>query len=1079
MATSTSTWLTGITADWSVAADWTPTGVPNDANTAVLINAIPASGTAYAITIVAGSTFAAAGATLNNAGATLSVGGRLNLNNGNLAISKGTVALNNGVIDGIGTLTGFLRGRGTISGTGTLTNQGTISNDVSGTLTISAPFLNSGTVLAANPSGGSVVRINGASSGNYAAGTLTGGTFVAQTTGFTENSIRFQIGAASTISTNAATLIMSGPSADIKAFNGTIAQSIALQLQTIASTGVLQLLNAKSFIATNTLTNAGTLTVQGGTLQAPALTVTGTLTGFGILNGNVANTGTIAVSGGALDVNETITGAGALKVGSGGRLILEGASPGSLHNDGIVYNTTGVLNLGSITGSGTLVVENGATITLGQATTQTVMFGGANATLRLDDPLSFGGTLVGFGRGDTFFAPDSLILGGVKASGVAIVNKSTLAIISGASTIDTMALSGDFSSATFTTTVVGNDTIIKAIGGTPVRNGLAATITVTGLAAVDNTTEAQIVSNLEKAISDWGQYVTGHAPLRIALTLSNLTEGSRLAEASITATIRTGEIISGQTIAMPSSIYALTTGNYISGTAADVNMTVFLGGSNLSNLFIDPDPYDAGSIPSLKFDLTTVFRHEMGHGLGIYGLTTPTTGVKTSQSTLYDVYTTTVLNSGTVTSATFTGPNAMAAYGTFLGTNTPTAIPLTAQSGDQNLYHIANSTTEPLGTDLMNGIGIPTGTSMPISMVDLAILRDVGLPVTAGIVCYGRGTRIATPTGEKPIEALCVGDAVLVREGDGTRTERIRWIGHRHIDLTRHDQPWLAEPIRIRRHALAPDVPRRDLLVSPPHGILIDDALVPATLLVNHMTILREAGLRAIDYFHIELDHHAILLAEGLAAESYLDTANRSFFDNGGPVIQAHPDFPLTTALDHWADAACAPLLVAPETVRPIWKALADRALAMGHVPPESDTYADPDLHVRIGERRIDPIAVEGSRLTFVLPAGPGDVRLVSRHTNPALRVPFQGDHRALGVAIRRLVFRGPTDRQDMPADHPALHLGWHAPETDGATRWRWTDGTAELPVPPSATPWLLEVHLGPTTDYVVVRPNAGQQHAA
>jgi hypothetical protein len=151
----------------------------------------------------------------------------------------------------------------------------------------------------------------------------------------------------------------------------------------------------------------------------------------------------------------------------------------------------------------------------------------------------------------------------------------------------------------------------------------------------------------------------------------------------------------------------------------------------------------------------------------------------------------------------------------------------------------------------------------------------------------------------------------------------------------------------------------------------------------------------------------------------------------------------------------------------------------LGHVPPKTDSYADPDLHIRIGERRIDPIAVEGSRRTFVLPAGTGDVRLVSRHTNPALRVPFQGDHRALGVAIRRLVFRGSTDRQDMPADHPALHLGWHAPETDVATRWRWTDGNAELPVPPSATPWLLEVHLGPTTDYVVVRPNEGQQHAA
>jgi hypothetical protein len=38
------------------------------------------------------------------------------------------------------------------------------------------------------------------------------------------------------------------------------------------------------------------------------------------------------------------------------------------------------------------------------------------------------------------------------------------------------------------------------------------------------------------------------------------------------------------------------------------------------------------------------------------------------------------------------------------------------------------------------------------------------------------------------------------------------------------------------------------------------------------------------DYVHVELDRHDILLAEGLPAESYLDTGNRAAFGTQGGV---------------------------------------------------------------------------------------------------------------------------------------------------------------------------------------------------
>ena len=41
----------------------------------------------------------------------------------------------------------------------------------------------------------------------------------------------------------------------------------------------------------------------------------------------------------------------------------------------------------------------------------------------------------------------------------------------------------------------------------------------------------------------------------------------------------------------------------------------------------------------------------------------------------------------------------------------------------------------------------------------------------------------------------------------------------------------------------------------------------------------------------MELPEHGLLLAEGLASESYLDTGKRGGFDNAGRVVHLHPDF--------------------------------------------------------------------------------------------------------------------------------------------------------------------------------------------
>ena len=48
--------------------------------------------------------------------------------------------------------------------------------------------------------------------------------------------------------------------------------------------------------------------------------------------------------------------------------------------------------------------------------------------------------------------------------------------------------------------------------------------------------------------------------------------------------------------------------------------------------------------------------------------------------------------------------------------------------------------------------------------------------------------------------------------------------------------------------------------------------------------------LHAFQHFHIELDQFDILLAEGVSAESYVDTGNRNMFQNAREVAM-NPDF--------------------------------------------------------------------------------------------------------------------------------------------------------------------------------------------
>lgn len=144
-------------------------------------------------------------------------------------------------------------------------------------------------------------------------------------------------------------------------------------------------------------------------------------------------------------------------------------------------------------------------------------------------------------------------------------------------------------------------------------------------------------------------------------------------------------------------------------------------------------------------------------------------------------------------------------------------------------------------------------------------------------LCFMQGTLIATPFGDVKVEELKAGDLVLLVDGS---TAPVRWVGHQTVSL-RFVDPARAVPVLIKAGALGNGLPVRDLRVSPAHALLVDGNLVQAGALVNGSSILRdEAAPQVFTYHHVELAQHALLVAEGAPAESFIDSVEEVPFHN-------------------------------------------------------------------------------------------------------------------------------------------------------------------------------------------------------
>ena len=164
--------------------------------------------------------------------------------------------------------------------------------------------------------------------------------------------------------------------------------------------------------------------------------------------------------------------------------------------------------------------------------------------------------------------------------------------------------------------------------------------------------------------------------------------------------------------------------------------------------------------------------------------------------------------------------------------------------------------------------------------------------------CYCRGTLIRTERGENRVERLKIGDKVMTAAGV---PRPIKWIGQRSYAGRFIKGNKDALPIRVSAGALDDNAPKRDLWLSPHHALYFKDAaiggvLIEAKILVNGVSIVQSEHVKKVQYFHIELETHDVLIAEGTLAESFIDDNSRFTFHNADEYRTLYPEAAIEVA---------------------------------------------------------------------------------------------------------------------------------------------------------------------------------------
>lgn len=201
------------------------------------------------------------------------------------------------------------------------------------------------------------------------------------------------------------------------------------------------------------------------------------------------------------------------------------------------------------------------------------------------------------------------------------------------------------------------------------------------------------------------------------------------------------------------------------------------------------------------------------------------------------------------------------------------------------------------GYSYVSGIGLELSSAGTVTAT-IGITGSFSTPsftvenISAGteiLLCYLRGTKIATPAGDIAIEDLNIGDPVITRF-NGYR--KIKWIGRQSFSGRFVARNPKQIPVRIAPGALGQNLPWRELYVSPGHSMLLGGILVLAETLINGVTITQDWDEADIHYYQLEFETHDCVLAEGAWSESFADGPDmRAMFHNQTEFYEVFPDY--------------------------------------------------------------------------------------------------------------------------------------------------------------------------------------------
>lgn len=144
------------------------------------------------------------------------------------------------------------------------------------------------------------------------------------------------------------------------------------------------------------------------------------------------------------------------------------------------------------------------------------------------------------------------------------------------------------------------------------------------------------------------------------------------------------------------------------------------------------------------------------------------------------------------------------------------------------------------------------------------------------VVCFVGGTSIRTKNGEQPVETLEPGSVVATVDGS---FKTLRLVLCQSVTAAAMAENPKLCPVKIGKGALGQGLPKRDLLVSRQHRMLVSTPVAARmfgtnSVLLSAIKLCALPGISVVSapcaatYFHLVFDQHEVVFAEGAPSES-------------------------------------------------------------------------------------------------------------------------------------------------------------------------------------------------------------------